>query len=155
DLAHRALASIEIEALARTGRLEDARRHITLHRQHEHLTSQQADELTDIVVHIEKGDEVENLRQRYSKSQSLTDLRLLVGGLRAHRDRKQLADYAPRLARMTRAVEDFDLAIRSLFANGRHSELLELTEELPQLQQLNADYSAAKGWALYELGRVM
>ena len=155
DLAYSALAGIEIEVFARTGRFEDARRHISQHRQSGHLTNGQAQQLEEIVGHVEKGDEVESLRQRYIESPSLTDLRILIAALRNRRDLKQLADYAPRLARATKAGEDFDLAVRGLFDSRRYSELIALTEELPELQKLDDDYAAAHGWALAEVGRVL
>lgn len=153
DLGRAALAAIEIEVFARTGRFEDARRHIALHRGTD-LTPDQAADIEELVAHIQKGDEVENLRQRYSQSQNLTDLRLLVGALRVRRELKQLSDYAPHLARATKAIEDFDLAIKSLFDSKRYCELLELAENLPDLQKLDDDYAAFKGWAFYQLGRI-
>ena len=154
DLARNALAGIEIEVLARTGRLEDARRHIALHRGAD-LTAEQASDIEEFVSHIEKGDEVENLRQRYEKSQNLTDLRLLVTGLRARRDVRRLASYAPILARATKSPEDFGVAIKSLFETKRDSELLTFIDELPELQALDDEYASIKGWTLFHLGRVM
>lgn len=154
DLVHSALAGIEIEVLARTGRFDEARRHIALHRG-EDLTPEQAADLENLIAHIEKGDEIESLRQRYAQSQSLTDLRLLVGGLRAKRDTRHLAVYAPALARATRTLEDFDVAIKSLFRANRLSEVLALAEDLPDLCALDDEYAAIKGWSLYGLGRVM
>ena len=154
DLVRGALAGIEVEALARTGRFEEARQHIGLHRRAD-LTPEQANEIEQYVVHIEKGDEVENLRQRHQESQSLTDLRLLVARLRERRDTRQLAVYAPVLARATKTLEDFDVAIKSLFRANRQSEVLALTEELPEVYVLDDEYAAIKGWSLYVLGRVM
>ena len=63
-----------------------------LHRQRNHLSADQADDLEEMVGHIETGDEVEAHRQRYAQSKSLIDLRLLVAGLWTRRDPKQLAD---------------------------------------------------------------
>jgi hypothetical protein len=155
DLAWNALAGIEIEALARTGRLEDGHHHLVLHQQQRHLTAEQGRDLEEILAHIEKDDEVESLRQRYAQSNNLTDLRLLVVGLRKRGNLKQLVDYAPRLARATKTLADFDTAVGSLFENHRYSELLVFMDELPELQALSDEYAAAKGWALYQLGRVL
>ena len=154
DLVRSALAGIEIEVLARTGRFEEARQHIALHGGTD-LTQEQVNDMERIVAHIEKDDEVESLRQRYAESRTLSDLRLLVAGLRARRDARQLAAYAPVLARATRALDDFDLAIKSLFHANRQSEVVALTEELPEIYELNDEYAAIKGWSLYGLGRVM
>lgn len=154
DLARSVLAGIEIEALAQTGRFEDARQHIALHRGTD-LTPEQADDMEQVVTYIEKGDEAEALRQRYTRSQSLTDLRLLVAELRARNDTRQLAAYAPALARATKTQDDFDLAIKSLLGANRQSEVLTLTDDLPEVYELNDEYAAIKGWSLYGMGRVM
>lgn len=154
DLGQAALAGIEIELLARTGRFEEAHAHIALHTG-PHLTSDQARDIEEMVAHIQKDDEVESLRQRYADTNNLGELRLLVGGLRARRDIKQLVVYAPVLARETKTVEDFDVAIRALFQNDQLSDVLGLMDELPELLELDEEYSSIKGWALFRLGRVM
>lgn len=154
DLVRDALAGIEIEALARIGRFEEARQHIAFHRGTD-LTPEQADNIQQIVAHIEMGDEVESLRQRYAESQSLADLRLLVSRLRARHDTRQLATFAPMLARATKTLDDFDLAIKSLLKASWRAEVLALTEELPEIFELDDEYAAIKGWSLYGLGRVM
>lgn len=153
-LVRSALAGIEIEVLARTGHFEEARRHIALHRGSD-LTPEQADELSERVAHIEWGDEIESLRQRYEESQSLTDLRLLVAGLRSKRDIGQLATYAPALARATKTLGDFGLAIKSLFDAKLYSGVVTLAEELPDVYALDQEYVAIKGWSLHGLGRVV
>src|SRR5205085_5098639 len=61
DLVRAALAGIEVEVLARNGRLEDARRHVVVHREQGHLSAEQARDLEEILSHIEKGDEIESL----------------------------------------------------------------------------------------------
>jgi len=153
--ANRCLAWFEIQALARVGRFDDARQHLALHRQQNHLSADQADDLEEMVGHIEAGDEVEAHRQRYAQSKSLIDLRLRVAGLWTRRDPKQLADYAPTLARATKTSADFELAVGSLFQTHRYTELLALMDELPELRDLNDECVGLKGWALYRLGRVM
>lgn len=154
DLARGVLAGIEIEVLARTGRFEEAQQHIARHRKAD-LTPEQADQLAQFVSNVEKGDEIESLRQQYEESRSLADLRLLVAALRSKRDSRQLAAYAPTLARATRTLEDFHLAIKSLFRNERLSDVLTLTEDLPEIYALDDEFAAIKGWALYGLGRVI
>ena len=85
DLLPSALAEIEIEVLARTGRFEDARRHIGIHAE-KHLSADQVRDIERIVADIEKGDEVESLRQRYAETDTITNLRPLVAMLRTRRD---------------------------------------------------------------------
>lgn len=154
DLARSALAGIEIEVLARTGRFEEARAHIASHTGAD-LSPEQAAFIEEMVAHIERGDEVESLRQRYSDSGKVTDLRPLVSGLRARRDTKQLAVYAPVLARETKTVEDFDVAVKALYQNDQLPDVLTLMGDLPELFKLDDEYSSIKGWTLFRLGRVM
>jgi hypothetical protein len=154
-LVRAALAIIEIEALARTGRFDQVRAHIELHHRAKHLTDEKITEIRQIVAHIEAGDEVEHLRQRYAASGHLSDLRPLIHGLRARRDDKQLAVYAPILARATKTQEDFDLAVKSLFRAGRYADVIAFTQELPEIFALDNEYTALKGWSFYRLGRVM
>jgi len=154
DLVRAALAGIEIEVLARTGRFEEAHAHIALHTG-PHLTPDQARDIEEMVAHIQKGDEVESLRQRYAESNSVGDLRVLVATLRARHDTKQLAVYAPALVRETKTAQDFDVATKALFQNDQLTEVLGLMNELPELLELDEEYSSIKGWALFRLGRVM
>ena len=82
-------------------------------------------------------------------------MRLLVIGLVARRDEGQLAIYAPLLARATNTQADFDLAIKGLFRAGRDAELLEFSDEMPQLYDLDNEYAALRGWSLFRLGRIV
>lgn len=148
-----ALASIEVEVFARAGRFKEARHHISLHAGSA-LTADQAKDLERMVSLVEAGNEVEGLRQRYDETQSVTDLRILVAALHNRRDAVGLAQYAPILARHSRAVEDFDVAIRALFTTEQHAELLALAEDIPAAFASDQDYAALRGWTLYKIGRV-
>ncbi|MER9185920.1 HTH domain-containing protein [Mesorhizobium australicum] len=154
DLNRGYLAAIEVEALARAGRFDNARRQLERH-SGKHLTDEQVRHAQETLTAIETGDEVEVHRQRYEKSNGLGDLRILVGELRARRDTKQLADYAPLLARATRTRQDFDAALKSLYEAYRDDALVDLANELPDLTGLDLDYEALRGWSLFRLGRIM
>lgn len=153
DLALSYLAAIEIQALARAGRIEDARRAIELHRGR-HVTEDQAREAEGRLAAIEKGDEIEQHRQRYDESGNLAELRMLVAGLRARRDTKLLARYAPALARATHRREDFDVAIRALYSADQDRDVVDLANELAELTALDPEYESIKGWSLYREGSV-
>lgn len=154
DLALGYLAALEVEALARSGRLDDARQTLDRHRG-KHLTDEQAKDAEDAIVAIANDDEVEWHRQRYEQSKSLQELQLLVGDLHARRDTKMLAEYTPKLVRETRTRKDFDVAIKSLYAERRDAELIELCNELPDQAGLDPEYEAIKAWSLYRVGRVV
>jgi hypothetical protein len=153
ELVRPALAGFEIESLARSGRLKEARAHLALHTG-EHLLPEQANALDQLLTGIESGDEVELLRKRYAESGELGDLRMLVVTLRAKRDHVQLASYAPALARATRTQENFDLALTTLYQSRRYSEVVEIAEEFPNLYALSDEFASLKGWALLQLGRI-
>jgi hypothetical protein len=153
DLPPSALAGMEIEALARSDRIEQARAHLALHTG-PHLNAEQARDINELLIGIESGDEIEGLRRRYSVSGELTDLRLLIVTLRAKRDHIQLATYAPSLARATRTVGDFELAMQTLYQSRQYKELISLSDEFPDIYALNDEFASLKGWSLLHLGRV-
>ncbi|RWB74595.1 MAG: hypothetical protein EOQ50_14880 [Mesorhizobium sp.] len=154
DLSLGYLATLEVEALARSGRVDDARQLLNTHRG-KHLTDDQAKDAEEAIVAIANQDEVEWHRQRYEQSKNLQELQLLVGGLRARCDTKLLAEYSPRLVRETRTRDDFDVAIKSLYGEKRDVELIELCNELPDQTRLDPEYEAIKAWSLYRIGRVV
>lgn len=154
EFARGVLAQLEVEALARIGRLKEAKERIALHLGND-LTEEHAEQLRNQILQIEEGSEIDGLQQQYDKTNDLGDLRLLVDGLRVRRDTKLLSFYAPKLARITLAASDFDTAIKSLFSAERHSELLAFTNDLPEIYELDLEYKSLKGWAFYKLGSVM
>jgi len=144
-----------VEVLARIGRFEDARHHLAAHTKKGDLTLEQATELSEIVSHIEQDDEAENFRLHYAATGGLRELRLLVRALRARHDARQLALYAPQLARATRDPEDFGLSLKALFQSDQFGELVALTDEMPELLGDDNDLVALRGWSLYRLGHVV
>lgn len=148
------LAGIEVEAMARAGRFDDAWTRFEDYKQ-KYLSADQAETINGILTAIESGDETEQVRLRYEQSKSLQDLLFLIQALNNNQDQRQLATYAPDLARATHRVEDFHLAIGALFNERRYDELLALTDELPDLFALDQNSSALKAWSLFYIGRVM
>lgn len=148
------LAAIEIEALARAGRMEDALRRLEEHRAG-HLSAEQASAVRAIVDAIAKGSETEQIRLRYEGSKGLQDLLPLVAALNARSDHRLLGEYAPLLARATRRIEDLSLAASSLFSERRYEELLGLADELSDISSADDYLASLKAWSLFRLGRVM
>jgi hypothetical protein len=149
-----ALAGIEVQSLARSGRLDQAKKRLAEHRG-VNLSNKQADELAEVIESIEKGDELERIRLRFEKSNELSDLRLLVNAQASKANHRELANFAPRLARETHRIEDFGLALRALFNERRYAEVLALIDELPELYTLDDDFKSIKGWSLFYCGRVV
>lgn len=154
DIVHGYIAILHIDSLARNGRFEEARRYLGEYRG-KYIDEAHVVRAETEISSLERGDAVEQHRQRYENSRSLGDLRLLIADLRGRNDYELLAEYAPRLARETSTIGDFDLAIKSLYKSGRDTELIALTDELPELVALDADYQGLRSWALYRLGKVV
>ncbi|WP_375459486.1 hypothetical protein [uncultured Enterovirga sp.] len=154
DLSHEAIAVAHVEALARTGDLERARQRLAEYRG-KFLGVDIADYLVELVGAIESGDEVDPVRRRFEDSGSLADLRTLVALLKARRRVRDLARYAPVLARRTRTAEDFDTAMRALGAESASQEVLSLVADLPELTIGNVEHAEIHGWSLFHLGRVV
>lgn len=154
DFDPAALACIEVEALARSGDFHGSYLKIGAYTGR-YFTSAQADDIRQLVQGLETGNEVEGLRKRFEASNTLFDLRMLISAIVTARDGSLLADYAPQLARRTKNPADFERAVRALSSADRPDELLTLVDELPELFALDLQHTAAKGWALYQVGRVM
>ncbi|MCB1483317.1 MAG: hypothetical protein KDJ17_00315, partial [Hyphomicrobiaceae bacterium] len=120
-----------------------------------HLSEEEATFLGDQVAAIETGDEVETLRRRYVASGDLADLRMLVALARARHNDALLAEFAPKLARITRRHEDFDLALKASYVVQCDDQAVGLCDEMPELTALDQEYAAIKAWALFRLGRIV
>ena len=153
DLA--SLAGIEAEALSRVGRFVDARKRIEFHRKAGHVDEAMAKHLLDNLQSVEDGSEAERFRKLYEAEGQLNYLRSLVSLLYAKKDQRQLAIYAPLLARETKRVEDFGLALQVLYADHKYAELVALCDQLPQIYQMQDDFASLKGWSCFSLGRLM
>jgi hypothetical protein len=86
-------AAMEVEALARSGRLEDARRRLAEHSS-ERLTPERVADLDRLLTSIERDDEVEQIRKRYEASNNLQDLMALMEAAGRKGDRRR-ADIEP------------------------------------------------------------
>jgi hypothetical protein len=155
QLATNTLAGIEIQSLMRTGRFEEARQRLEQHKG-VRLSPEEADHLGQLISSVEQGNESERIRQLYEQSEGhLGNLRLLVNSLFRDRDYRQMAAYAPMLARATRRIEDFELALKALFHERRFNELVAFAEEMPELYELNLEFASLKAWSYYSLGEVI
>ncbi|MEZ2142262.1 hypothetical protein AAE026_08140 [Bradyrhizobium sp. DN5] len=149
------LAGIEVEALSRLGRFKDARKQIEAHRKSGHVDDEEAKHLLANLQSIEEGSEADRYRKLYETEGQTHYLRALVSVLFSQKNEDQLAVYAPILARETKRVEDFSLALQALYAKRKYAELVSLCEELPQLYEMQAEFAAWKGWSCFSLGRLM
>ncbi|WP_316176009.1 hypothetical protein [Bradyrhizobium sp. SZCCHNRI1073] len=148
------LLGIEVEALSRVGRFDDARIRLASGRG-TIIDDKTAAQMDVLIASLERGDEIERLRKLYEADGELPILRLLIGALVKKVDYRQLSIYAPKLLKESQHVDDYDLSQKALFADGNYKEVLALAEEYPALHKLSDDFRATEGWANFYLGRVM
>ncbi|MCK1658602.1 hypothetical protein [Bradyrhizobium sp. 151] len=149
------LTGIEIEALSRVGRFKDARKRIEAHRKSGHIDDDEVKHLLANLQSVEDGSEADRYRKLYETEGQIHYLRALVAILFSQKNEDQLAAYAPILARETKRVEDFSLALQALYAKRKYAELVVLCDELPQLYEMRAEFAAWKGWSCFSLGRLI
>ncbi|WKA27961.1 HTH domain-containing protein [Bradyrhizobium roseum] len=148
------LLGIELEALSRIGRFDDARVRLA-EKRGSLVDDENAARMEDLIASLEKGDEVERLRKLFESTGELNHLRLLIALLVSKRDHRQLASYAPQLLKESQRVEDYDISQKALFADGQYKQVLELAQGYPELHKLRDDFMAVEGWSYFYLGRTL
>lgn len=148
------LLGIEVEALARIGRFEDARERISLHKG-EWVDDAAAAHLEELIASVETGREAERLKKLYEEKKGINFLRLLVLALMKDSDSRQLAIYAPILLQETNRIEDYDASIKALYVEKQYPRVIELSKSYPDLHKLNDGFLAFEGWAQFSLGNVL
>lgn len=154
ELSKAVLAGMEVESLARAGRIVEAKIRLT-EVGPKFLSEAQASELKEVIDGIEDGDEAARLKSRYLKSGNLGDLRVLVAALRQKDDVQGLAEYAPSLVRETLQAADFAIALRALYREKRYPDVLKLVDDLPDLCSLDDDFRSIAAWARYQTGDLL
>jgi hypothetical protein len=154
QLLRGALVGIEIETLSRVGRFEDARKKLAQHRG-SLVDDKEAAQMEALIAAVEEGNEAERLRKLFESSGELTHLRLLVAALMRDNDHRQLAVYAPTLLKENKRVEDYEISLKALFADGQYAGAVALAKQYPGLHKLKDDFLALEGWSFFHLGKVL
>ncbi|SFJ32621.1 HTH domain-containing protein [Bradyrhizobium sp. cf659] len=154
DLSLEILAHIEAEALTRVGRFEDAKARVKEHRK-KVLSEQAATTIGALIASVEEGNETERVRNLYETDKELTHLRLLVLSLFRDKNFAELTKYAPILVKEDKREEDYDLAQKAFYAERQYKEIIELSDQYPELHARKDEFASVKGWALFHLGRVL
>ncbi|SFV16905.1 hypothetical protein SAMN05192541_126138 [Bradyrhizobium arachidis] len=154
DLSLEILAHIEAEALTRIGRFEDAKTRVKEHRKTV-LNEQAATTIETLIASVEEGNETERIRNLYETDKELTHLRLLVLSLYRDKNFAELTKYAPLLVKEDKREEDYELAQKAFYAERQYKEIIELSDQYPELHAIKDEFSSVKGWALFYLGRVL
>lgn len=91
QLSQAIIAGIEIESLARAGRLDRAK--VRLEQCQPYLNASQSKQLSEAIEDIEAGDESERNRRRYKETGDLVLLRVIVGEAARNQDNRQVAEF--------------------------------------------------------------
>jgi hypothetical protein len=148
------LLGIEIQALSRAHRFDDARTRLAEGRE-TLIDEKTAAEMEELIASVEAGDEAERLRKLYESTADLGHLRLLIEALVDNRDHRQLATYAPILLKESHRIEDYGTAQKALFASGQYQRVVALAKEYSELHELHNDFVAVEGWAYFYLGKII
>jgi hypothetical protein len=154
NLLRGSLLGIEVEALSRVGRFDDARKKLAEHRG-TLVNDKDAAQMEALIAAIEEGNEAERLRKLFESSGELTHLRLLVAALMRENDHRQLAIYAPTLLAENKRVEDYEISLKASFADGQYAGVVTLAKQYPGLHKLKDDFLAFEGWSFFYLGKVL
>lgn len=143
---------LEIEVLARKGRLEEARAKLELAR--ERLGPDIAARLVALIAE-EAGEDGISLRlTAYERTLSDRDLDLLVDALVARQD-PRAGDYAVELWRVRRRVEDAITACNAYHNSGADEKLDAFLEELADLVSSNLRLREHLAWSHFRGGRLI
>lgn len=142
---------IFIEALAKSGRLVEARKKLADHV--EELTASEFGLLDGIISEQGGGNDVDIQLANYEASNDDRDLSLLVRALQKRKD-KRLVQYAPELWRRTRIISEAVDAAHALHFFGLHVELQSFLSELGSTVEENDQLSIYAGWCAYWRGDV-
>ena len=148
------MLSLQIDLLSQTGQLDKARECLDILLE-EGLSEVEESRLRIIISRAEGTDPVEDLKEQYKKTCSLSDLANLVGELEDRDDLEDLCEYSETLFEKTGRLHDaegFALALHKTQKNERLVEFLESNQTLvEQSEKLKMLYC----WTLYLEGDLL
>lgn len=148
-----AIACIEIEALARSGAIDQAKgrlaQHATL------LEGGHRERLTELIAESEGiADPVENARRRFAQSKLTDDLGQFCAALAKKDDFRGLCQYGVELARRTRSLLDLRPALKALARAGNHRAVIQLIDELAGVGEDDDSTQFSRARAFFHMGDV-
>lgn len=141
--------AVEVDALARSGRIPQARDLVTAWR--DRLSAAESARLATMIAEQEGVNPVAARLAGFEASGSETDLLALVQALAEAGDRR-VGDYSIQLWRMRHRVEDAVRACIALFNAGRDQRHTEFVAELGTAVDEDPRLSQHAGWASYRTG---
>ena len=142
---------LEIEVLAKKGRLDEARARLEAAR--DRLGRESADLLAGLIAEEAGGDGVARRLAAYEATGSDRDLDLLVEAL-VQRDDPRAGDYAAGLWRVRHRIEDAVIACNAYFNDGADAALDAFIDELGDVVQSSTRLREHLAWSHFRNGRV-
>ena len=150
----RMLRSLEIDALARAGRLDEARSSLTrLVRRG--LDAPEEDRLRDVIARAEGSDTTASARRRFEESESLADLEDLVDELAAQDARIELCKYSRLLFQETRSREHAERVASALIRAQDYPGLAGFLEANPEQVEQSESLQLSSCWSLFWQGALL
>lgn len=146
------VASLEIQALARSGDATSARLLLEANRQSFPQQAVAAFE-TDIAT-AEGADPVVEQIRLYETTQTTDALRALVRALADKRDDRAIARYAEELYKATADPRDIAMAAQALAQSGNGRDFVRVVEAYPFLKDYDPEIKRHYAWQLLYLGRL-
>ena len=125
------ILSVEIELLAKAGKLEEAREKLS--NVDPAFPEQTLKSLQRILEEASGSDPIEIREREYAESGSVGDLILLVDVLKAKEAWAKLVDYGKVLFDATRDISSLEAYVQGLFQIGRDVAIIELSQSVPDM----------------------
>lgn len=145
------VVAIEIEALAKAGRADEAKELLAAERAK--LGEEAAAFLETTFAELEGVDTVKSRLDLYERSRSTHDLELLAATMRRHGD-DRLGVYLAALWRARRRMSDARRACNAFTAAGHEREAEAFLDELGEEARIDLELRTHLAWARYRQGRL-
>ena len=154
-LDEKAVRLVQIEALARANLRPRALECLETLRSRGLLNAADEQRIQRILAETQDRDPVRNREEQYLRTGALVDLHVLVRALEEARNWTRLRDYAARLYKATKSLEDATRLATALYNVRDFKALLQLLEPNPSFLEAADDLRLLYCCALYETGQLL
>ena len=146
------IAGIEIQSLVASDQLPLAKDRLEELANHD-VPAEQLARLSQLIAETD-SDPTAVREKRFTATENLTDLVLLVEALEGEHDWARLATYAALLFQRTNDLPNCELYARALFETGRVDEVVDFLDGHAGLLARSDQLQSILAWSLYNLGDV-
>jgi tetratricopeptide (TPR) repeat protein len=146
------IQTIEIEMLARSGRIETAKERLA-EAISDGLGGNEQQHLNRVIAEAAGADPAAEWKRQYEETGRLVDLGNLIALLEQQEALQELLPLAKRLLGNTHALEDAFRVAKVLNETGQYDELLQFLQQNSTLVEQAAGLKTMLAWSLYRHGR--